>query len=119
MTAKGELTGRRLDNLRAHAEAVIAVLRIKNPKYGDSWKSHGGFSAFFNTQRKWSRIENLASKHGYDIFEAMRCTALEPDGMAEAIKDQIGYLLLILDECEDLSAPVKIDTTSVSGGLVP
>lgn len=112
MAEKGELTPERLDNMEAHAKSIIAVLRIKNPKYGDSWKSHGGFSAFFNTQRKWSRIENLASKHGYDIFAAMHATARDPDGMAEALKDLIGYGLLILDECEKLTSSQQVVRSS-------
>lgn len=96
--SKGELTQERKDNMSRLSEYVIDVLATKNPKYGESWKSHGGHSAFFNMQRKFSRIETLASRHGYDIFQAIDATKLEPDGMVESILDEIGYLLLILDE---------------------
>lgn len=99
MAEKGTIDGERLLNLRAHADKVIKTLQVKNPKYGDSWKSHGGFSAFFNTQRKWSRVENLARKYNYDLFAALRETDHEPDGMEETLKDLIGYALLALDEC--------------------
>lgn len=100
---KGELDGDRLRNIQAHANKVIATLRVKNPKYGDSWKAQGGFSAFFNTSRKWSRIENLAKQYSYDIFAALRDTDQEEDGMEEAMRDLVGYLLLALDECVQMA----------------
>lgn len=96
---KGELSREREQNMERICHRVIATLRLKNPKYGESWKSHGGFSAFFNMQRKFSRIDNLSRMHGYDIFHALNVTGDQPDGMIETILDEIGYLLLILDEC--------------------
>lgn len=110
---KGTITGERLDNIIAHAMNVVQTLQIKNPKYGDSWKSHGGFSAFFNTQRKWSRVENLASKYKFDLFAALRETDDEPDGMEETLKDLIGYALLALDECV-AAKPMKCYFKSVA-----
>jgi len=96
--SKGELSDERRLNMAFICDRVVATLAKKNPKYGESWKSHGGFSAFFNTQRKWSRIENLASHHGYDVFKAIDATASEDDGMVETMLDLVGYLLLILDD---------------------
>ena len=95
---KGTITVERGNNMTRIAEQVVGVLKVKNPKYGDSWKSHGGFSAFFNMQRKWSRVEHLASQHGYDIFKAIQATAGQPDGMEEALRDLMGYDLLVLDD---------------------
>ena len=98
MTTKGEITGERLRNLWAYALSVVHVLRIKNPKYGDSWKQYGGYSAFMNLARKWSRIEHLASQHNYDIFAAIMATKGQPDGMEESLRDLEGYGLLILED---------------------
>lgn len=95
---KGTISVERAMNMEKICHQAVEVLKIKNPKYGDSWKSHGGFSAFFNMQRKWSRVEHLASQHGYDIFRAIQATAGQPDGMEEALRDLMGYDILILDD---------------------
>lgn len=97
---KGEILGERLRNMLAHALGVVKTLRIKNPKYGDSWKSRGGKSAYTNIERKWSRVQHLAEQHGDDIFAAIDATRGEPDGMLESLKDLLGYGVLILDEKE-------------------
>src|ERR1041385_8547973 len=95
---KGMLSVERRANMTAIAGHVIDVLGVKNPKYGESWKSKGGFSAFFNLDRKWSRVETLAAKYDYDIFAAIDATAGQPDGMIEALSDLMGYDMLILDD---------------------
>ncbi len=104
---KGKLSEERIENMQAIAEHVIGVLKVKNPKYGESWKQYGGFSAFMNTARKWSRAENLASKYNYDIFAAFDSTIVDPDGMRETLLDLVGYLLLVLDDRMDLGAVGK------------
>lgn len=95
---RGELSRARADNMMQMAQHVVEVLKVKNPKYGESWKQYEGFSAFMNLARKWSRLENLASKHNYDIFAAIQATVGEEDGMLEAMLDFMGYELLILDD---------------------
>jgi hypothetical protein len=97
-TVKGAITVERENNMTRICKIIVEVLKIKNPKYGDSWKAKGGYSAFFNLDRKWSRVEHLASQHGYDIFAAMRATHGQPDGMEEALRDLLGYGVLTLDE---------------------
>lgn len=95
---KGTISVERANNMERLCKLAVEVLKTKNPKYGDSWKSHGGFSAFFNMHRKWSRVEHLAAQHGYDVFAALEATAGEPDGMEEALRDLMGYDILVLDE---------------------
>lgn len=95
---KGEIDGERLERMKYLTDLIVETLKIKNPKYGDSWKSKGGFSAFFNLDRKWSRIETLAAQHNYDIFAAAAATQGQPDGMLEALHDLMGYGLLILED---------------------
>lgn len=80
--------------LRAIANEVVDLLVEKDPAYGSSWKAHGGFSAFFNLHRKYSRVENMAEQHQFDLFEAV---ATFPDG-PDSLKDLIGYALLTLSE---------------------
>lgn len=109
--SKGELTRVRLSNMHVHAQRVIEVLQVKNPKYGDSWKSRGGYSAFNNLDRKWSRVETLAEQHHYDIFAAIEATRDQPDGMLESLKDLMGYVVLILDEMEKLTTEDELDET--------
>lgn len=95
---KGELSRERIGNMNQICQCVIDTLAKKNPKYGESWKSKGGFSAFFNLDRKWSRVENLAREHNYDIFAAIDATGTEEDGMIDALCDLLGYTLLALDD---------------------
>ena len=62
------------------------------------WKSHGGFSAFFNLDRKFSRVETASKIHDYDVFMACRELPLTLDGL----KDLVGYSLLIIAEVAEL-----------------
>ena len=80
--------------LQAIADEVVEILAEKDDSYGSSWKAHGGFSAFFNLDRKFSRIETMAENQQYDLFEAI---TIEIDG-PDALKDLIGYALLTLSE---------------------
>lgn len=53
-------------------EIIPSILLLQNHKekfYGESWRKYGDISAFFNTARKWDRIENImteAMKTGTD-----------------------------------------------------
>ena len=79
-------------------QEIITTIEIKDKSYGSSWKSHGGFSAFFNLDRKYSRMENMARDQEWDIFAAM---IRNPDSGPDALKDLIAYALLILAETYD------------------
>lgn len=79
-------------------QEIITTIEIKDKAYGSSWKSHGGFSAFFNLDRKYSRVENMTEQWDWDVFKAM----LEnPEDGPDALKDLIAYALLILSETYD------------------
>lgn len=78
-------------------QEIIATIEIKDKAYGSSWKAHGGFSAFFNLDRKYSRIENMAKEHNYNLFDAVWSCAEGPD----TLKDLIAYALLTLSETYD------------------
>ena len=79
------------------ADEIVEILAVKDDAYGSSWKSHGGFSAFFQLDRKYSRIERMAKASHYDLFMAMLDY---PDG-PDTMKDLIGYALLTLSETYD------------------
>jgi len=79
-------------------QEIITTIEIKDKAYGSSWMSHGGFSAFFNLDRKYSRVETMAEAERFDIFKAMELNDVSgPD----ALKDLIAYALLILSETYD------------------
>lgn len=61
------------DNL-AVQKIIPEILLLQNRKerfYGESWRKYGDVSAFFNTARKWDRIETImtdAMKTGTDTL---------------------------------------------------
>jgi hypothetical protein len=73
---------------------IVNMLIEKDRLYGASWKSHGGFSAFFNMDRKMSRIQNMIREYGYDLFRMMNEA---PEG-EDAVRDLVAYCLLSLGE---------------------
>lgn len=83
--------------LQDTADEIVRILEEKDDAYGSSWKSRGGFSAFFQLDRKWSRLENMAEEHNYDLFAAINGYVDGPD----ALLDLIGYALLALSETYD------------------
>lgn len=93
------------DKLQAIANEVVQILVKKDDAYGSSWKGHGGFSAFFNLHRKYSRVENMAAEFKYDLFEAMRTY---PDG-PDSLKDLVGYALLTLSETHPLDHDLLVE----------
>ena len=88
--SKGELTEKRVQRMQHIAQHITNVLRVKNPKYGESWKSRGGTSAFGNLDRKWSRLNTMVEEYDGDIFRAIRETADQPVGMLETLSDLMG-----------------------------
>jgi hypothetical protein len=85
------------DKLQRIANEIVEIVAEKDDAYGSSWKSHGGFSAFFQLDRKWSRVEKMAKEHQYDLFAGVDGYTEGPD----ALKDLIGYALLTLSETYD------------------
>ncbi len=79
------------------ADEIVEILVVKDDAYGSSWKAHGGHSAFFQLDRKWSRILEMSKASKYDVFMAMLDYTDGPDTM----KDLIGYALLTLSETYD------------------
>ena len=80
--------------LQATADEIVKIIAEKDAAYGSSWKDHGGFSAFFNLHRKYSRVENMAQQEKFDLFSAMH---IYPDG-PDSLIDLIAYALLTLSE---------------------
>ena len=68
----------------------------KERTYQGSWKKRGGIGAFMMIARKWDRLENIASRYGWDIFTAVRADVSGTDGSALAeIRDLRCYLTLV------------------------
>lgn len=86
--------------IEALALEDVSVLKAKGKGYGRSWIKRGGVGAFMMLARKWDRIENDATKCGYNILEA-----IESGGSPEAFLDDVGdlrrYLLLVEAEYRD------------------
>lgn len=80
--------------MRAIANLICDIVEKKDKDYGSSWRRRGGPGAFMVTVRKTDRIETLAKRHNYDIFEALKQNT---GGIEDDIRDLIGYALLILE----------------------
>lgn len=80
--------------LQAIADEIVNLVMTKDEAYGSSWKSHGGFSAFFNLDRKYSRLQNMAQQENYDLFSAV----LSNDDGRDTLQDLVAYALLTLSE---------------------
>lgn len=87
-----------LEKMLVTMKEIVSTIQVKDKAYGSSWKSHGGFSAFFNLDRKYSRVENMAREEDWNIFAAMM---VNPADGPDALKDLIAYALLILSETYD------------------
>ena len=98
-------------NLQAIANEIVDTIIKKDEAYGSSWKSHGGFSAFFNLDRKYSRLQNMAQQEKYDLFSAILANKDGPD----TLQDLIAYAMLTLTET--YSPPGYVDTED--GGVRP
>lgn len=102
-TKEDEVNKELKQRLQATADEIVSILEKKDDEYGSSWKSRGGFSAFFQLDRKWSRIEKMAAEQNYDLFAAIDSHDDGPD----ALLDLIGYALLTLSETYDPPEPPK------------
>ena len=94
-----------LAGLKPLADGMVEQLYEKEAAYGGSWQKRGGQGAYMMTCRKTDRIEIIAKRNGYDIFEAIR----NNDGdVVDDIKDLITYYMLILSHA---SISEKVDET--------
>ena len=82
------------EKLQKIADEIVQIIVDKEKVYGSSWKDHGGFSAFFNLHRKYSRVEHGAEKFQYDLFKS---TIEIPEGV-DSLQDLVAYALLTLSE---------------------
>ena len=95
-----------LARIESISDEIRNTLYSKEADYQGSWKKSGGQGAFMMLARKWDRIEAIAKKNGYDLFDSL----IRNDGdVADDVKDLIGYLLLVLS----VTKP-KVETISSS-----
>lgn len=87
------------ERLQAIADGIVRTIIKKDEAYGSSWKDHGGYSAFFNLHRKYSRVEHGAEQFQYDLFKA----TIELEEGIDSLQDLIAYALLTLTEVYDPS----------------
>lgn len=83
-----------------NAQKVIpAILQLQHDKeavYGQSWRKYGMASAFFNTARKWDRIDNIMRKaleHGTNILTTGEAGTAQETFM-DTVVDLASYSLL-------------------------
>lgn len=107
-----------IEALREVADKIVATIIKKDAAYGSSWKDHGGFSAFFNLHRKYSRVEHGAEQFQFDLFKS----TIELEEGEDSLEDLVAYALLTLTEVrmfkvpgtEDVRAP---DLASIAQGM--
>jgi len=83
------------NNILKIADEDRKVLEKKDASYGSSWREEGGFSAYFNTSRKWSRFHKQCKDHGFDVFKAHDALPEGEEAMIESVRDLRRYLFLI------------------------
>jgi hypothetical protein len=84
--------------LGIYLEDLITAFE-KDQEYGSAWKKRGGTGAFHQgIARKWDRIENMAARHNYDIFAAIRNSKDTAEALIDTIRDLRVYLALIENE---------------------
>jgi hypothetical protein len=86
-----------IEKLREVADRIVDTIVKKDEAYGSSWKDHGGFSAFFNLHRKYSRVEHGASQFQYDLFKS----TIELEEGKDSLEDLVAYALLTLVEVDE------------------
>lgn len=92
------------ERLQKIADEIVQTIIKKDEAYGSSWKSHGGYSAFFNLDRKYSRVEAGASQFQYDLFKA----TIELEEGRDSLEDLIAYALLTLMETYTEMSPESL-----------
>lgn len=83
-----------IDDVPRVAAQDVVELQRKDAEYGGSWKRRGGVGAFMMLARKWDRLEQQVTQHGYDVFAAAEADARD-EGVLDDIRDLRRYLLLV------------------------
>ncbi len=92
------------ERLQKIADEIVQTIIKKDEAYGSSWKSHGGYSAFFNLDRKYSRVEAGAEQFQFDLFKA----TIELEEGRDSLEDLIAYALLTLMETYTVPMPNRL-----------
>ena len=85
------------ERLQKIADEIVQTIIKKDEAYGSSWKSHGGYSAFFNLDRKYIRGDSGASPIQDHLVKA----SIELEGGRDSLEDLIAYALLTLMETSE------------------
>lgn len=85
--------------VRDLATSIIDVCEKKNREYGESFRLRGGQGAYFAYVRKPDRLEAQMKSRDYDVFNVDQ-DPCSTESIDETIRDEIGYLLLILETRE-------------------
>ena len=92
------------ERLQTIADEIVQTIIRKDEAYASSWKSHGGYSAFFNLDRKYSRVEAGAEQFQFDLFKA----TIELEEGRDSLEDLIAYALLTLMETYDPTGGIEV-----------
>ena len=82
------------ERLNAIAARIVKRLVTKNKQYNESWRKRGGVDSFMMMARKWDRLEEQASRFGYNSIDLLNNTDILVDGPLDDVEDLAGYLLL-------------------------
>ena len=101
------------------ADNDVEVLKEKGRTYGDSWRKRGGQGAYMMLARKWDRIEEYCSQHGYNIFAAItNDTRNAGDDLFDDIRDLRRYLLLVdgyMQDTRPILEPAVMSSVQTKG----
>lgn len=97
--------------------AVAKSVTAKNREYNESWFKRGGVGAYMMLARKIDRMENYVQPHGFDILKALAADT-RPEGIIDDIQDLIGYLGLVLEKHQSMSAQAASDAAWATSGYV-
>ena len=84
--------------IRAVALDIAETLIKKDAEYGGSWLKRGGVGAYMMKVRKSDRLETQVTKHGYDVFAALKDSEGKTESLVDTLLDDAGYAILILAE---------------------
>lgn len=99
------------ENLTNIAINDITTAYNKDQEYGASWKKRGGPGAYLTMTRKMDRLEEMAKRKNWDIFEALR-DKNSSESLIDTIRDLRVYLALIENEAMKMGiVPSKNDKT--------
>jgi len=85
-----------LEGLIAHVTQLdVEGILVAEKEYNSSWRKYGGFSAFMNLDRKWSRIVTAVKANpDKNIFTLVK-DDLRAEGIIDDMRDLRRYLILV------------------------